>query len=219
MQRAISLNPLDGMSLCMRVEAQLMLHGARYETMPGDIQNTCVEDLNTAVMQIPKSDYVIWVRGNFRLSVQEDVFGARADLKRSRQLNPAYLENHELEGQILLRESDFAGADLAFSRLVERGEQDPLQPYRLFMRGVARYCGENFEGAALDASAAYDLRPNEAGHLKLRAMALTEMRLPEQAEACLNAAKKLSQNPMMNTKPPVLPPEFRWILDRLKPIL
>jgi len=217
MQRAISLNPLDGMSLCMRVEAQLMLHGARYETMPDDIQKRCAEDLNTAVMQIPKSDYIIWVRGNFRLAVQEDVFGSRADLKRSRQLNPAYLENYELEGQILLRESDFAGADLAFSRLVERGEQDPLQPYRLFMRGVARYCGGNFEGAAQDASAAYDLRPNEAGHLKLRAMALTEMRLPEQAEACLNVAKKLSQNPMMTTKPPVLPPDFRWVLDKLKP--
>ncbi|WP_271952894.1 hypothetical protein, partial [Ruegeria faecimaris] len=32
-ERAISLNPLDGMSLCMRVEAQLMLHGARYKIM------------------------------------------------------------------------------------------------------------------------------------------------------------------------------------------
>ncbi|MGA9412228.1 MAG: adenylate/guanylate cyclase domain-containing protein [Roseobacter sp.] len=218
-ERAISLSPLDGMARCMRVEAQLMLYGARYESMPDDIRKRCEGDLNTAVMQLPKSDYVIWARANFRLAVQDDAPGARADLKRGRQLNPAYLENHELEGQIMLRESDFVGADAAFSRLVERGEQDPLQPYRLFMRGVARYCNGNFEGAAEDASAAHDMRPNEAGHLKLRAMALTKMQLHEQAEACLYAALNLSQAPMMTTKPPVLPPDCRWVLDRLKPIL
>lgn len=218
-ERAISLSPLDGMARCMRVEAQLMLYGACYESMPDDIRKRCEDDLNTAVMQLPKSDYVIWARANFRLAVQDDASGARADLKRGRQLNPAYLENHELEGQILLREGDFVGADAAFSRLVERGEQDPLQPYRLFMRGVARYCNGNFQGAAEDASVAHDMRPNEAGHLKLRAMALTEMQLHEQAEACLHAAQNLSQAPMMTTKPPVLPPECRWVLDRLKPIL
>ncbi len=217
-ERAISLNPLDGMSLCMRVEAQLMLHGARYKIMSAEIKKRCEEVLNTAVMQEPKSDYVIWVRANFRLAVQDDISGALADLKRGRQLNPAYLENHELEGQILLRRSEFAGADAAFSRLVERGEQDPLQPYRLFMRGIARYCGGNFEGSVEDASAAYDMRPNEAGHLKLRAMALTEMQLHEQAQACLQAAQQLSQAPMMTTKPPVLPPDMRWMLDRLKPV-
>jgi len=217
MQRAVSLNPLDGMSLAMRVEAQLMLYGARYKPMPDDVQKRCAEDLNTAVMQIPKSDYVIWVRGNFRLALQDDVMGARADLKRCRLLNPAYLENHELEGQILLREADFSGADVAFSRLVERGEQDPLQPYRLFMRGVTRFCAGNFEGAAQDASAAHDLRPNEAGHLKLRAMALTEMHLHEQARQCLNAAQRLPQDPVLKAKPPVLPPELCWVLDKLKP--
>ncbi|SFM05069.1 adenylate/guanylate cyclase domain-containing protein [Shimia aestuarii] len=217
MERAISLNPHDAVSLCMRVEAQIMLHGARYEDLPAQLREIYSDDLNTAVIQSPQSDYVFWTRAYFRLVVDDDVPGARADLKRSAEINPAYLENYELRGQILLRESDFEGADTAFSRLIERGAQNPLQPYRLFMRGVARFCGGDFEGAAHDAAAASDLRPNEAGHLKLRAMALNEIQMDKQAEVCLTAARKLSSEPMMTTKLPVLPPEYRWISDKLRP--
>jgi len=217
MERATTLNPSDGVSLCMRVEAQIMLYGARYQPIPDELQTSYAEDLNTAVIQSPQSDYVFWTRAYFRLAVQDDVAGARADLKRSAHLNPAYLENYELEGNILMREGNFAGADAAFSRLIERGTQNPLQPYRLFMRAVARFCGENYEGAAEDAAAAWDLRPNEAGLLKLRALALKELQLHDQAEACLSAARQLSPEPMMTTKLPVLPPEFHWLSEKLKP--
>ncbi|WP_171103540.1 adenylate/guanylate cyclase domain-containing protein [Ruegeria sp. HKCCD7255] len=217
MERAISLNPLDGVSLCMRVEAQIMLFGARYQPLPIELQAAYKEDLDTAVIQSPQSDYVFWTRAVFRLVVLDDVEGARADLKRSAELNPAYLENYELEGQIAMREGDFDGADAAFSRLIERGAQNPLQPYRLFMRGVARFCGGNYEGAAQDASTASDLRPNEAGHLKLRAMALREMRLEDQAEECLQRARELSTDPMVTTKLPVMPPDFHWMSKQLKP--
>lgn len=217
MERAIELNPLDGVSLAMRAEAQIMLHGARYEMMADDLKATLSDDLNTAVIQSPKSDYVFWARALFRLTVMDDVAGARADLRRSRDLNPAYLENHELEGQICLRESDFSGADKAYSRLIERGAQNPLQPYRLFQRSVARFCGGDFEGAERDAAAASDLRPNEAGHMKMRALALKELQLAEHAEACLIAARRLSSEPMITTKLPVLPPDFGWLSERLKP--
>ncbi|WP_433990193.1 hypothetical protein SuNHUV7_15450 (plasmid) [Pseudoseohaeicola sp. NH-UV-7] len=216
MERAIELNPLDGVSLAMRAEAQIMLHGARYEMMADDLKATLSDDLNTAVIQSPKSDYVFWARALFRLTVMDDVAGARADLRRSRDLNPAYLENHELEGQICLRESDFSGADMAYSRLIERGAQNPLQPYRLFQRSVARFCGGDFEGAERDAAAASDLRPNEAGHMKMRALALKELQLAEQAEACLIAARRLSSDPMITTKLPVLPPDFGWLSERLE---
>jgi len=217
MERAIELNPLDGVSLAMRAEAQIMLHGARYEMMADDLKATLSDDLNTAVIQSPKSDYVFWARALFRLTVMDDVAGARGDLRRSRDLNPAYLENHELEGQICLRESDFSGADMAYSRLIERGAQNPLQPYRLFQRSVVRFCGGDFEGAERDAAAASDLRPNEAGHMKMRALALKELQLAEQAEACLIAARRLSSDPMITTKLPVLPPDFGWLSERLKP--
>ena len=182
MERAIALNPEDGMSLSMRAEAQLMLSGARYQPVPIELQDRYMDDLDKAVIQLPQSDYVFWVRGNYRLAVKDDTAGARADLNRGRQLNPAYLENHELEAQILLREGDFAGSDEAFTRLISRGAKDPLQPYRLFMRAIGRFCAADIAGADQDAAAAYDLRPNEPGHLKLRAMALDAMGQSDEAE-------------------------------------
>ncbi|AXI46945.1 hypothetical protein C1J03_13500 [Sulfitobacter sp. SK012] len=217
MERAVELNPLDGVSLAMRAEAQIMLHGARYAKIRADLKSALLDDLNTAVIQSPQSDYVFWTRAMFRLTVMDDVTGAGADLRHSRDLNPAYLENYELEGQICLRESNFAAADAAYSRLIERGAQDPLQPYRLFQRSVARFCGGNFEGAERDAAAASNLRPNEAGHLKMRALALSKLQMTEQAEVCLSAARRLSSDPMITTKLPVLPPDFYWLSDELKP--
>ena len=160
---------------------------------------------------------MFWVRSCFRLFALDDVAGARADLRRSAGINPAYLENYELQGQIRLREGDFIGSEAAFSRLIERGAQNPLQPYRLFMRSVARFCGKNFEGAERDAAAGGDLRPNEAGHLKMRALALKELRKTEEADACLVRAAQLSSKATMTTKPPVVPPDCRWILEKLKP--
>jgi len=182
-----------------------------------DGAGTCLEDVNEAVVLSPQSDYVLWVRSGFRLFALDDVDGARADWQRSAAINPAYLENHELQGQILLREGDFAGSDAAFSRLIERGARDPLQPYRLFMRGITRFCGRDFDGAERDAAAGGDVRPNEAGHLKLRALALKELGRIDEAEACLSRAARLSLEPTMTTKPPVLPPEYRWILNALRP--
>ncbi|MEP2556239.1 MAG: adenylate/guanylate cyclase domain-containing protein [Rhizobiaceae bacterium] len=216
-ERAISLNPQDGMSLSMRAEAQLMLYGACYKPFPRELAGLYLDDLDNAVIQLPQSDYVFWVRGNFRLAVNDDVAGARSDLERGRQVNPAYLEYHELEAQILLREAEFSGAEAAFTRLIERGAKDPLQPYRLFMRGVGRFCGGDFKGAEQDASAAFDLRPNERGHLILRAMALDEMKSKDMAKECLSTAGRLPKVPTMTTKPPVLPPDYRWVLERLAP--
>lgn len=217
MERAIQLNPLDGVALAMRVEAQVMLYGARYEVMPETLKMSLLDDLNEAVIQTPLSDYIFWVRALHRLSAIDDVRGARADLRRSAEINPAYRELHEIEGQICLREGHFQEADAAYTRLIDRGAQDPLQPYRLFQRGVARYCARNFEGAERDAARGFDLRPNEAGHLKLRALALTALNANSDAQACLERSRKLSSDPTITTKLPVLPDGFEWMHDTLKP--
>jgi TolB-like protein len=217
MERALALNPLDGVSLAMRAEGQIMLHASRYEVMSPDLVETLVSDLDTAVMQVPRSDYVFWTRGLVRLTLLDDISGARSDLQRSIEVNPAYLENYELDGHIKMRQGEFESADAAFSRLIERGAQNPLQPYRLFLRGVARFCVGNYEGSERDAAAAADLRPNEAGHLKLRSLALRQMGRPEEAERFSSLAQKLSTAPMITTRRPVLPPEFGWLSDELKP--
>ncbi len=217
MERAVALDPLDGVSLAMRIEAHIMLHGARYEDIEGDLRHELAASLDTAVIQSPQSDYVFWTRGLFRITVEDDVLGAKADLGRCMAINSAYLDNYELEAHIAMREGNYIAADAAFSRLVERGTQNPLQPYRMFLRGVARFCAEDYHGSERDAALASDLRPNEAGLLKLRALALKELNQPEQAEQCLAAADRLSHGPMTTTRRPVLAPQHSWLLEKLRP--
>lgn len=217
LNRALALNPDDGVSLAMRAEAQIMLCGARNEHLPADLRKTLQDDLDTAVIRTPQSDYVFWCRGLFRAAVAKDTVGAKADLARSSSINPAYRENHDLEGQICLIESNFKGAILAFSRLIENGERDPLQPYRFFLRGIARLCDKDYEGAQKDAAMASDLRPNEPGHLFLRAFAHECLGNQTDKSVCLTRANALDTHPAISTRLPTLPRAFGWIAEKLNP--
>ena len=73
------------------------------------------------------------------------------------------------------------------------------------------------DGAERDAAAAADLRPHEAGHIKLRALALTNMGQIDQAEKVLALECQLPSDPVIATRGPVLPPEFGWVSEKLSP--
>ncbi|MEP2531221.1 adenylate/guanylate cyclase domain-containing protein [Shimia sp.] len=218
MHRALTLNASDGVSLAMRVEAELMLHTARYETMPSPKVEALMTDLDFAVIQMPRSDYVFWTRGMFRITFLDDIAGAKSDLARSAQVNPTYLETHELRGHIAMREGDFAEADRAFSRIVDRGAGDPLQVYRTFLRAVARFCNQDYQGAVDDATVAADLRPNEVGHYHLASLAYGAMGKMEESQHQDALAKRLDYSPAISTRRPVLPANFAWLAKKLAPL-
>lgn len=148
MERAIRLGPTDGVALCMRAEAEMMLNAARYQRPDAALITSLTEDLDLAVEQTPRSDYVYWTRGLLRITLLDDPSGAEADLRRSRDLNPAYRENEELQAHIFMYGSDFDMASECFSRLIEAGQSDPLQPYRLFLNAVALLCAGDAGGAS-----------------------------------------------------------------------
>lgn len=215
MNRAVHLNPHDGVALAMRAEAEIMLSAARYEALPRDTVNRLGRDLDIAVEQSPGSDYVFWARGTFRINCLDDVPGARADLSRSRELNPAYLEDHELEGHILMFEGAFADAAECFAKLLLRQTHNPLMPYRCFLRSVAHYVDGRFDLAVQDARRAADMRPNERGLHAMLGLAQEALGDTDAARRSLGRAAALPAQPHITSRCPVLPPGRRDLAERL----
>lgn len=206
MERAVEMNPTDAVALAMRGEAAMKLAAARYEILSAEEIAHLESDLDTGVENAPSSDYVFWARGMFRIMCFADVPGASSDLDRSRQINPAYRETHELEGHIHMMREDFAAAARSFGLLVRGNSQDPLVPSRLFMQALALYCAQDFEAAARQALAGADMRPKERMMHVVSAMAC---RASGQDALATRLAAKAAALPVQRTtmcSRPLLPP-------------
>ncbi|MEL7464106.1 MAG: adenylate/guanylate cyclase domain-containing protein [Pseudomonadota bacterium] len=217
MERATALNPEDAISQTMRVEAQIMVTMARHERFAADKADDMVRALDFAVEAAPRSDYVFWTRGFLRSNVLGDVAGARSDLRRSREINPAYLECHELEGMILMLEERFEDAVAAFGRLTSRGASNIMLPYRLYLKAVARLGAEDYRGAAQDIADAADLYPNVRSLKHLQASALEKAGDVKEAERLRRAAAELRSDPAIVTRRLNLPAAYDWINQALAP--
>ncbi|MCV2887911.1 adenylate/guanylate cyclase domain-containing protein [Ruegeria aquimaris] len=215
MKRAIRMNPRDGVSLAMRAEAEIMTHAARYRTLPPDLLAQLADDLDTAIEQNPGSDYVFWTRGLYRINCLSDVAGARADLLRSRDLNPAYSENHELEAHILMVEGNFDKAAEKYGLLLQRQVHNPMIPCRRFLRAAAYYCGGRYDLAAEDARLAADTRPKDRAMHVLRGQALRAAGEADAARDALQRAASLAPQPNICSRCPVLPASHQHLAEAL----
>jgi class 3 adenylate cyclase/tetratricopeptide (TPR) repeat protein len=215
MERAIALNPLDGIALSMRAEGEVMLHAARYEDLTEPLLADLAKGLDLAVEQSPGSDYVYWARGIFRINCLKDSAAAKLDLSQSRRLNPAYSEAHELEGHISMLDGDFAKAAACFDRLIERQTHNPLLPYRQFLRAAALFCAGRFDEATTQARLAADARPSDRllhAFVALSAEAAGESRI---ADHFRSKAATLTPAPSICARRLVLPDDHAELTDVL----
>ncbi|SDC46496.1 adenylate/guanylate cyclase domain-containing protein [Ruegeria marina] len=215
MKRAIRMNPRDGVSLAMRAEAEIMTHAARYAALAPDLLAGLADDLDTAIEQNPGSDYVFWTRGLFRINCMSDIAGARADLQRSRDLNPAYAENHELEAHVLMVEGKFDRAAEKYGLLLQRQVHNPMIPYRRFLRASAHFCGGRYDLAAEDARLAADTRPKERAMHVLRGLALQAGGEKNAARDVFRRAASLAPRPDICSRCPVLPESHLHLAEAL----
>ena len=215
MKRATAMNPNDGVALSMRAEGEIMLHAARYETMPETLVTKLARSMDTAIEQSPGSDYVYWARGIFRINCLGDIAGARSDLLQSRRLNPAYMEAHELDGHIAMLEGNYSSAADCFDRLIERQTHNPLLPYRQYLRAVALYCAGRFEEAAALARLAADARPKDRMLLIFVSMACDAASDTDTAANLRTRSEDLPPAPSICARRPVLPPEQEGLYEAL----
>lgn len=216
MDRAVGMNPRDGVALSMRAEAKYTLVESRYQYLSPSELTQMEQDLDLAVEQSSSSDYVFWSRGIFRIRCLDDVVGGESDLVRSRQLNPAYMEGHELEGHIKMMREDFLGAAESFQHLLQRQTHDPLIASRGFMRAVALYCAGDFDAALTQGQIVVDLRPTER---MMRVFCALACRAAGQEESALRHQEKafrMAPTPSISGRRPVLPEGKRALGAQLR---
>ncbi len=215
MERAVGMNPNDGVALAMRAEAKFTLAGARYDKLSEAQIQQLEKDLDLAVEQNSGSDYVLWARGIFRVQCLKDVQAALSDLARTRQLNAAYMEAHELDGHIRMMCEDFEAAAASYEFLLQRQTQDPLIASRAFMRAVALYCAGEFEAAAEQAQFSVDLRPTDRMLLVFSALACDAAGLKDRAARQQAKAAQMLRVPSISGRHPVLPESQRDLSEVL----
>lgn len=215
MERAVGMKPDDGVALAMRAEAKFTLAAARYEVPDGAVLSRLEADLDHAVENSAGSDYVFWARGIFRVLCLQDIAGAGSDLSRCRELNPAYMEAHELEGHLKMMREDFKGAAASFALLLQRQTHDPLISMRGFMRAVALYCDGDFDAAVAQAKYDADLRPTERMLQLFCAMAHAAAGDEDSAMRYRSKASAMPKAPSICGRRPILPPSQAALAQEL----
>jgi len=170
-ERALELSPEDPMALAMRVEGAVTLAAARFTELDADLLAALEDGLSLAVERLPRSDYVFYTRGLFRVCARRDAAGARRDAERTLALGPAYAPAYELDGLVHLLEGAFEPAVTSLERAVALSVDDPLLPYRQYLQAVALHAQGERERARAVIDRAIEWRPNVWGFHRLRALA------------------------------------------------
>lgn len=217
LNRALRLSPEDPMALAMRSEATVTLAAARYEELPDDQLKSLEADLNKAVELSPRSDYVFWARGQFRVYAQPDYAGARKDVERALTLSPAFAPGYELQGLVHLLGGDFEQAVRSFEKAVSLSESDPLLPYRLFLQTVALVCAGRAQAAADSIERAIQLRPNEWGFQRLQALCYQRAGNGTTAKEAQTRAARLAKKPSILAPRMPVPQQHADLINALCP--
>lgn len=136
-ERAIDLDPDNGMGLAMWSEVSLLLVLAGFDAADGPVLRRIADLADRAVTAAPRSDYVFYVRALVRARLLRDVEGARRDIRRMEQINPGYALRFEAEGFAEFVAGHGAASAAAFRRCNELTARDPYLPTRIYACALA----------------------------------------------------------------------------------
>ena len=217
LERALRLNPDDPMANAMYGEAVLTLTAAKWEPLPEETLDRLESNLDCAVEASPRSDYVFWARGLFRVYGRPDHAGALKDVRRTLKLSPSYAPGYELLGLAHLLGGDYTEAEEALQKAVDLSQSDPLLPYRLYLHGLALVLADRAEDAAEVIEEAVQLRPNVWAYRRLQAIALEKAGRKEAAGKAEARAKQLPREPAILAPRPHLPESESALVEALAP--
>jgi class 3 adenylate cyclase/tetratricopeptide (TPR) repeat protein len=215
LDRALQLNPVDPMALAMRAEAILTMAAARFEDLSDEMQSKLCADLDQAVELLPRSDYVFYARGFYRVFAQTDVDGALKDVNRALALSPAYVNGYNLRGMVRLAGGEFEKAAQDFEKAIALSESDPYLPHLTYMQAVGLLCVGKPNRASELIGQAIELRPSLRTFHCLQAVCFRKMGNDEAAKESDMRALHLAKEPSILALRPPLPREHADLLSLL----
>ncbi len=217
LDRAVALSPGDGMSLAMRAQSRVNMASVHFDAVSPELIAQARQDLDIAVAEAPKSDFVFWARGAFRLRLLRDISGAESDVRRSRELNPNFLGVLELVAQIALMEGRYDDAVEALSAYAQKGAQNPFIISRLCFNARVYLAAGQHENALKAAREAADLRPTDRSIHLLKALCCVKSGDMVGLKDARAAAQALPKMPSVALGHLALPDRLAWINDATHP--
>jgi len=212
LERALELNPNDPMALAMRAEGQLCICLARHGDLGVETRERLERDLDTAIEAAPRSDYVVFARGIFRVVCGADMAGARMDIDRCLALNPSYPWGQYIDGLYRLATGDFAGAADAFARSASLSELDPMLPIHLHQLAISQICGGHYDAALKTLERALNIRSRDWAYRTLSDYCHRQLGQAEGGEAVIGPWRASIYAPR-----PILPESHANIVQLLAP--
>ena len=215
MQRAERLSPDDPMTVAMIGEATVQYRCARHEEFSADWADEFERRLDQAVEISPRSDYVFWVRGLFRLRVRGDWQRAEGDIRRVMTLTPAYAPAFEVLGELNLAAGRPDDAVPALEQAVNLSQNDPLLPYRLYLLAVGLICAGRQAEAVSILEQALVLKPGLDAFKRLREVAQQDIGQGVLPQSFATGTRR----PAIAAPRLMLAEPYQWLNDVLKPEL
>jgi adenylate cyclase len=214
-ERALELDPDNGMSLAMKCELELYLSVTQPEELSQDFCEQLEADADRAVETLPSSDYAAYVRALVRIFVLDDLPGARREWQRLKRVNPGYHLAPEVEGLLLIAEGNYAPGAEALRSCNARSMRDPYVAQRLYAISVALLLEGDARAAAAAVAEAIELRPSCRRYRLLLAEAEDAAGRPEAAIRARAAAARIAARTDLMAPRLRLPPEASGLMDRL----
>ena len=218
LERGLSMKPDDPMSLAMYSEARTMLIAARFQSFEEELTESLLADCDKAVEGLPRSDYCFFARAAVKVYAARDADGALKDSERSLALTSTYVPALENKGSALMLSGRFEEADEFYALAVEGSVEDPLLPYRSYLRSVSAYCAGNLTLALQVVEQALASNPNQRGLELLRASCLKAMGDEAAYAAALKRADNLPRKVSIITPKPPLPSSWDDFAGSLNPV-
>ncbi len=217
-ERALRLSPVDPMSLAMRAEGTVMLSAARQEQLDAAQVELLEDGFNKAIELAPRSDYVIWARGVFRVHVLGDAVLARHDIDRCIALNAAYPPAYEYLGLIHLMNGQYVEAAEALQKSVELSDADPLVRTRMYFHAASLLCAGELQLARDTIKNAIQLSSRPRNFHLLHAYCCRKLGDEAAAQSAENDAAVAPDRLSVLTPRIPLPDELVELRDFLSPV-
>ena len=216
MERALRLNPDDGMAAAMWAIGMNIVISIRFEEPSDEIKTKLEAATDRAVELLPRSDFVFHTRTYFRASILRDAEKTMADAKRCFALNPNYPQSHYGLGFAYMLKGEFQEAAKSYG-LATQLTNDPYWAPRVFNKATAQHCAEDYSGAIDTLRDLIDMRPSVRGYHKLLVLSLQAS--GDSAAAAREEEKihGLDPGPNFFCQEPILPDSHRYLRNEIAP--
>lgn len=215
--RALELNPDHPMVLGMSSMGDVLFARAKFEDISAERADALLNDVNLALVSMPKSDYMFAVRGMCFLFGKGDIASAKRDCQHALKLNPTYYFGRLILSLVEMGEGKFGEALKTLEQVESSATEMSYEPMRQVNLAFCLYCSDDFQGCANALDTVIQLQPGFWTLYRFKAIVQRKLGDTEGAAANDDVADALPKEPTMFFLKPLLPSRYSELLDALAP--